>query len=84
MVVTGVRRITRLRGPISLPAYLVLGALTMITPLSTNIVAPALPRIADAFGTTPASAQVTISAALIGIALGQLRSEEHTSELQSH
>ena len=69
---TGVRRITRLRGPISLPAYLVLGALTMITPLSTNIVAPALPRIAEAFGTTPASAQVTISAALIGIALGQL------------
>ena len=60
------------RSPISVPAYLVLGALTMITPLSTNLYVPALPTIADAFGTTPAAAELTVSAALIGIALGQL------------
>ena len=63
---------TTRRSPISVPAYLVLGALTMITPLSTNLYVPALPTIADAFGTTPAAAEVTVSAALIGIALGQL------------
>lgn len=58
--------------PISLPGYLVLGALTMITPLATNLFVPALPAIADAFGSTPADAQLTVSATLIGIALGQL------------
>ena len=63
---------TERRSPISVPAYLVLGALTMITPLSTNLYVPALPTIADAFGTTPAAAEITVSAALIGIALGQL------------
>lgn len=65
-----VRTVTR--GPISVPAYFVLGALTMITPLSTNIFAPSLPRIAAAFGATPAAAQLAVSSALIGIALGQL------------
>jgi len=60
------------KGPISVPAYFVLGALTMITPLSTNIYVPALPDIARAFDATPASVQITVSATLIGIALGQL------------
>lgn len=60
------------RGPISLPAYLVLGALTMITPLATNIYVPALPDIARAFGSTPAAVEITVSATLLGIALGQL------------
>jgi len=58
--------------PISVPGYLVLGALTMITPLATNLFVPALPAIAAAFGSTPADAQLTVSATLIGIALGQL------------
>jgi len=60
------------RSPISIPAYLVLGALTMITPLSTNLYVPALPTIAAAFDASPAAAEVTVSAALIGIAAGQL------------
>lgn len=59
-------------GPISAPAYLVLGALTMITPLSTNIYVPALPEIAHFFGSTAEAVEVTVSATLVGIALGQL------------
>lgn len=62
----------RARGPISLPAYLVLGALTMITPLSTNVYVPALPMIAGAFDATEPAVQLSVSASLIGIALGQL------------
>lgn len=58
--------------PISRSGYVVLGALTMITPLATNLFVPALPAIAAAFGSTPADAQLTVSATLIGIALGQL------------
>ena len=62
----------RTRGPINVPAYLVLGALTMITPLSTNVYVPALPLIANAFNATAAAAQLSVAASLIGIALGQL------------
>lgn len=60
------------RGPISLSGYLVLGALTMITPLATNIYVPAMPDIARSFGSTAAAVEVTVSATLVGIALGQL------------
>ncbi len=62
----------RSRGPISFSGYLVLGALTMITPLATNIYVPALPDIARAFGSTAAAVEVTVSATLVGIAVGQL------------
>lgn len=60
------------RRPISIPGYLVLGALTMITPLSTNLFVPALPAIASAFHAPIAAAQLTVSTTLIGIATGQL------------
>lgn len=63
---------TGTRSPISVPAYLVLGALTMITPLSTNLYVPALPTLADDFGVTASVAELTVSSTLIGIALGQL------------
>ena len=63
---------TDAKRPISVPGYLVLGALTMITPLATNLFVPALPAIARAFGSTAAAAQLTVSTALIGIAVGQL------------
>ena len=59
-------------GPISVPGYLVLGALTWITPLATNIYVPALPSIGDAFGASAAAVQLSVSATLIGIATGQL------------
>ena len=52
--------------------YLVLGALTMITPLATNLFVPALPAIALAFDSSTSATQLTVSAALIGIAIGQL------------
>lgn len=58
--------------PISVPGYFVLGALTMITPLATNLFVPALPAIAAAFGSTASEAQLTVSATLVGIAFGQL------------
>lgn len=60
------------RRAISVTGYLVLGALTMITPLSTNLFVPSLPSIAAAFGAPIASVQASVSAALIGIAVGQL------------
>lgn len=60
------------RQPLSVQDYLVLGALTMITPLSTNLFVPALPAIASAFASSTSAAQLTVSAALIGIATGQL------------
>ena len=60
------------RHPISVAGYLVLGALTMITPLATNMYVPALPDLAASFNSTVATAQLTVSAALIGIVLGQL------------
>jgi len=60
------------KGPIYLKGYLVLGALTMITPLATNLFVPALPAIALAFDSSTSATQLTVSATLIGIALGQL------------
>lgn len=63
---------SRVSGPISAPAYLVLGALTMITPLASNAYVPALPMIAEAFGATEPEVQLSVSSCLIGIALGQL------------
>ncbi len=49
-----------------------LGSLTMITPLATNLFVPALPTIALAFDTSTSATQLTVSATLIGIAAGQL------------
>lgn len=60
------------KSPISLKGYLVLGALTMITPLATNLFVPALPAIALAFDSSTSATQLTVSATLIGIACGQL------------
>jgi DHA1 family bicyclomycin/chloramphenicol resistance-like MFS transporter len=64
--------VIKTRSPISLKGYLVLGALTMITPLATNLFVPALPSIALAFDTSTSATQLTVSATLIGIAMGQL------------
>lgn len=62
----------RQSGPLPLPAIMVLGSLTMITPLATNVYVPALPTIAAVFGVSPATTQLSVSASLIGIAVGQL------------
>ncbi len=52
--------------------YLVLGSLIMLGPLSTDFYLPGLPDLAASLHASSAGAQLTISAALIGLALGQL------------
>lgn len=48
-----------------------LAMLTSLGPLSTDMYLPALPAIAEGLGTTIAGAQLTLSAFLLGFALGQ-------------
>ncbi|WP_051299961.1 multidrug effflux MFS transporter [Actinomadura rifamycini] len=49
----------------------VLGALTAIAPLSTDLYLPALPEVADDLSTGAALTQLTLTGCLIGLALGQ-------------
>ncbi|QFG20547.1 multidrug effflux MFS transporter [Actinomadura sp. WMMB 499] len=49
----------------------VLGALTAIAPLSTDLYLPALPEVADDLSTGASLAQLTLTGCLIGLALGQ-------------
>lgn len=51
---------------------LLLGSLTAFGPLSMDMYLPGLPGVADDFGTTASFAQLSITAALIGLAIGQL------------
>ncbi len=51
---------------------LVLGSLTAVGPLSLTLYLPALPELAADLGSTEAAAQLTISACMIGLAVGQL------------
>lgn len=50
----------------------VLALLTSIAPLATDMYLPALPRVVDDLGTTPSGVQLTLTAFLVGLALGQL------------
>ena len=50
----------------------VLGALSAFGPLSTDMYLPGLPAMARDLHTTESSAQLTLSACLIGLAIGQL------------
>ena len=49
-----------------------LGGVTALGPLSIDTTLPAMPAIADAFGTGYASVQLSLSAFMLGIALGQI------------
>ncbi|RFC76387.1 multidrug effflux MFS transporter [Streptomyces sp. AcE210] len=51
---------------------LVLGGLTAVPPLSMDMYLPALPEVTDALHTPAATAQLTLTACLTGMALGQL------------
>ncbi|MCE2933472.1 MAG: Bcr/CflA family efflux MFS transporter, partial [Hyphomicrobiales bacterium] len=51
---------------------ILLGLLTAIGPLSTDMYLPSLPSIQQHFGATTAQAQWTLSAYLLGFALGQV------------
>ncbi|MBP8293454.1 MAG: Bcr/CflA family multidrug efflux MFS transporter [Caldilineaceae bacterium] len=50
----------------------ILGTLAAFGPLSIDMYLPALPTIAEEFGTTTAAVQQTLSAFFVGLALGQL------------
>ncbi len=50
----------------------VLGALSAFGPLTTDVYLPALPGLGDAFGASPSEVQLTLTACVIGLAVGQL------------
>ena len=50
----------------------VLGGLTMFGPLSLDLYLPALPELADDLNASPSAAQLSITACLVGLAVGQL------------
>jgi len=60
--------------PVALPrrVLVLLGALTAVAPLVTDLYLPALPQLARSLGTSAATAQLTMSVCLVGLALGQL------------
>ncbi len=61
---------TRQRGGFWL--VITLGALSGFGPLCLDMYLPALPELPGDFGSTPASAQLTLSACIVGLAVGQL------------
>ncbi|HEY7199034.1 MAG TPA: multidrug effflux MFS transporter [Candidatus Dormibacteraeota bacterium] len=54
------------------PVAVVLGGLSAFGPLSIDMYLPALPRLAADFHVPPPAVQLTVSACLIGLGLGQL------------
>ena len=56
----------------SLRSIVVLGLLSTFGPISLDLYLPALPELADELAATPSAAQLTITACLVGLALGQL------------
>jgi DHA1 family bicyclomycin/chloramphenicol resistance-like MFS transporter len=59
-------------GRVSLLATLVLGGLTALPPLSIDMYLPALPEVTAALHSPAATVQLTLTACLLGMALGQL------------
>lgn len=55
-----------------LGVLVLLGALTAVAPLVTDLYLPALPDLAAALGAQDALGQLTLSVCLVGLALGQL------------
>jgi MFS transporter, DHA1 family, multidrug resistance protein len=51
---------------------LILGGLSALGPLSTDMYLPALPTISHDLGTTTSQTQLTLSAAILGLSLGQM------------
>src|SRR3546814_6858501 len=60
-----------------------LALLSAVAPFATDLYLPAFPEMVSDLHTSPTNVQLTLTTFLLGLALGQLRSEEHTSELQS-
>lgn len=55
-----------------LEVLLIVGGLSAFAPLSTDLYLPGLPQMATDLGATTAQAQLTLTASLAGLALGQL------------
>ncbi|MFC5529103.1 multidrug effflux MFS transporter [Cohnella yongneupensis] len=51
---------------------ILLGSLTAFGPLSLDLYLPALPKLADDFGTSSSLAQLSLTACMIGLSVGQL------------
>ncbi|MFC8665692.1 MULTISPECIES: multidrug effflux MFS transporter [Streptomyces] len=60
------------RRSVGLLVTLVLGGLTAVPPLSIDMYLPALPEVTDALHASAATVQLTLTACLAGMALGQL------------
>jgi MFS transporter, DHA1 family, multidrug resistance protein len=60
------------RRRLTVPVAIVLGGLSAFGPLSIDMYLPALPRLAADFGAPAPAAQLTVSACLVGLGLGQL------------
>lgn len=58
--------------PLRLRLIILLGSLASFAPLSIDMYLPALPQVATSLHTTAASVQLTLTACLVGIGLGQL------------
>ena len=58
--------------PRVLPLIALLGALTALAPLTIDLYLPAFPTIALNFATTESAVQMTLTGALVGVALGQV------------
>lgn len=63
---------TAVERPISRRLFVVLGALSAFGPLSMDLYLPALPQLSAELGSTEAVGQLTLSACMVGLALGQL------------
>lgn len=72
MTVTLERPLVRTPERVGVRSVLLLGAVTALPALSIDAYLPALPTLARDLGTTTAAAQLTLTAVLLGIALGQL------------
>lgn len=59
---------------ISRATVVVLGALSALGPLSLDLYLPGLPELADDVGASTSAAQLTLTACLLGLAVGQLLS----------
>src|SRR5258708_2167135 len=58
--------------PIRALHVLVLGGLSALGPLSTDMYLPALPALSRELGATMAQTQLTLSAGILGLSLGQV------------
>ncbi|OBT13473.1 Bcr/CflA family drug resistance efflux transporter [Vibrio sp. UCD-FRSSP16_10] len=57
---------------LSFSMFLLLGAISALTPLAIDMYLPAMPAIADDFGVSPGDVQVTLTIYTLGFAIGQL------------